>query len=410
MDRTFGQELRRLRLRRSLSLGELAELVHYSKGHLSKIENGRVTPIAPLARACDSALSADGRLIALAATDTRPGPPPELPADTAWTQHLHPDGSGIIEISGSPGPPIVTYPAVAGFATDPIAGLAAVFDELRRLGRSTSPSMVLPMVAAQNHVATAAARRGSAGNRPLLLHAARTAEFAGWMAQECGNDIGAAWWTERAVDQAASAGDTSMASYALVRRAVLSLYRADSSATTGLTEQVLGDSAIDPRIRWLAALGAAQGYAIGADAANTMRALERAGELWDHVHRAGTDDPLGPAALHGRSLLIEAWCHYDLGNLEAAARLFASGMSAASGQSDRDRARFGTRQALVHAAMGDVDRACELIEPLLDVVRAVDSVTVRLDLHDFARTVGRFPDHPVVHRISTPLRDALNRR
>lgn len=61
---TFGEELRWVRRARGVSLRDLGLLVHYSKGHLSKLENN-VTPASlDLAEACDSALRADGRLIA----------------------------------------------------------------------------------------------------------------------------------------------------------------------------------------------------------------------------------------------------------------------------------------------------------------------------------------------------------
>lgn len=45
----FGAALRRARGERGLSLAALARLVHYSKGYLSKIENGasRPPPISP---------------------------------------------------------------------------------------------------------------------------------------------------------------------------------------------------------------------------------------------------------------------------------------------------------------------------------------------------------------------------
>lgn len=57
--------MRRLRSERELSLAGLSRLVHYSKGYLSKIENGD-KPVTPdVARRCDEALAADGALLAL---------------------------------------------------------------------------------------------------------------------------------------------------------------------------------------------------------------------------------------------------------------------------------------------------------------------------------------------------------
>jgi len=61
---SFGAELRRLRRLRGLSLSQLAELVHYSRGYLSRLENGRQAASREVARACDRVLGAGGALLA----------------------------------------------------------------------------------------------------------------------------------------------------------------------------------------------------------------------------------------------------------------------------------------------------------------------------------------------------------
>ncbi|WP_232376335.1 helix-turn-helix domain-containing protein [Amycolatopsis aidingensis] len=61
----FADRLRRLRRARGLSLSRLARLVHYSKGHLSRVENGGKAATPELALACDQALHAGGELHAL---------------------------------------------------------------------------------------------------------------------------------------------------------------------------------------------------------------------------------------------------------------------------------------------------------------------------------------------------------
>ncbi|MFJ4091283.1 helix-turn-helix domain-containing protein [Kitasatospora sp. NPDC089913] len=61
----FGAELRRLRHERGLSLTALSRLVHYSKGYLSKIENGGKPATLDLAQRCDDVLRADGALVRL---------------------------------------------------------------------------------------------------------------------------------------------------------------------------------------------------------------------------------------------------------------------------------------------------------------------------------------------------------
>jgi len=62
----FGGELRRLRVAAGLSLRGLAARVHYSKGYLSKVENGRARANPGFARACDAVLGTGGALVALA--------------------------------------------------------------------------------------------------------------------------------------------------------------------------------------------------------------------------------------------------------------------------------------------------------------------------------------------------------
>ncbi|MFD7664272.1 helix-turn-helix domain-containing protein [Streptomyces sp. NPDC059788] len=85
MPQEFGNALRRLRQEKEVSLRTLAQLVHYSKGYLSKIENGEKPPTEDVARRCDAALSARGELTRLLANRT-PGdhcPYPGLAAYTA---------------------------------------------------------------------------------------------------------------------------------------------------------------------------------------------------------------------------------------------------------------------------------------------------------------------------------------
>ncbi|MCK2239165.1 MULTISPECIES: helix-turn-helix domain-containing protein [unclassified Crossiella] len=84
----FGAGLRRLRTERGLSLAQVASLVHYSKGYLSNVENGR-KPVNPgLARRLDKALDAAGELTGLALEDGQRCPYQGLAAfeaeDAGW--------------------------------------------------------------------------------------------------------------------------------------------------------------------------------------------------------------------------------------------------------------------------------------------------------------------------------------
>jgi tetratricopeptide (TPR) repeat protein len=352
-----------------------------------------------LRRECDTALSAGGAL-----RDFPPDDPGAVDLDATWSIELRPDGSGTLGIGASP----TVLPPMPSGSSDLLTCLRPLFDHTRHLGRISSPSAVLPMVLTQFRVASVMAKqRAGTQRRQLLLHSAHTAEFAGWMVQECGNNAAALEWTDLAVRLASDAGDRHMTSYAVVRAAMVSLYSGDSTTTTALAEQVLSDDAVHPRIRWLAAVGAAQGYALAVDHTHSMRALDVAAGLHEAVRRAGDDHPLGPSTLHERPTLIDAWCRYDLGDFAMAASLFDQAISENPEQSPRARARFGTRHAMAYAALDAPDHACALIEPLLDDIRSVDSATIRMDLGKFDSMMRRYRGLSALDGIRPALDSAL---
>jgi hypothetical protein len=80
---SFGEALRQTRMRQGMSLGKLAQLAHYSKGYLSRVETGQRLPSAPLAHSCDAALRAGGTLAGLVTAGSRTWPaviPHQLPS------------------------------------------------------------------------------------------------------------------------------------------------------------------------------------------------------------------------------------------------------------------------------------------------------------------------------------------
>ncbi|MER5431205.1 helix-turn-helix domain-containing protein [Streptomyces sp. NPDC002588] len=67
----FGKLLRTLRTAKSMSLGELAKRVNYTKGHLSRVETGGKRPSRALAASCDQVLNTGGTLARALPDDTR---------------------------------------------------------------------------------------------------------------------------------------------------------------------------------------------------------------------------------------------------------------------------------------------------------------------------------------------------
>jgi hypothetical protein len=61
----LGAELRRLRVDRGLTLGQLGRLVKYSWQHLGAVERGTAVPSEIVVSACDAAVLANGRLVSM---------------------------------------------------------------------------------------------------------------------------------------------------------------------------------------------------------------------------------------------------------------------------------------------------------------------------------------------------------
>lgn len=345
MPPTFAQEVRRLRNERGLSLSKMTDLVPYSKGHLSKIENGQVHPNPEMARLFDNALKAGGHLIELADAPARP-----IPSDHT-TLHT----------------------------------FDAMFDHHRALGHRLSSEVVLPSLRPQVDVLSSMARSADDPGlgRGLWLLAARYAEYAGWMEQERGDDASAAELTKRAVQYAAKGGDPELGSWAQVRMAEFALYRGDAHATVHYARQAGRSRSI--AVQAAAALREAQGYALAGASDRCQNALDRATEL----QRAESESRYGTTSLIDQVAVARAWSFHDLGRHAEAAEILDAQMPLIAPTALRARTRFGLRRALAYAEAGEVDHACGLVADLLDDIRQVRSATVHIDLTAFSKLLSR---------------------
>jgi transcriptional regulator with XRE-family HTH domain len=255
---TFGPELRRRRAAANLSLADLAMRLHYSKGYLSKVENGAKLPSRDLATRCDALLRASGELLAL------------LPAATATPATA--SASDLAEPPDPPGPvvdvggPLGGVPSGwAAAARDPatVAAFAGLLGQLRALGRSWPPALLLPTVVAQTRTLVYVARAAPpAPFGRLFLVAGRFAEYAGWMYQEAGDDREMARWTRLAVRYGQMAGDAALATYADVRLAGAAMYQGDAASTVALARRAAARAGTTSRVRGLALQRQAQGHAM----------------------------------------------------------------------------------------------------------------------------------------------------
>jgi hypothetical protein len=370
-------------------MGELARRVNYSKGYLSKIENDLKPPNTTMAKLCDHALDAGGRLIEAARS-----------ARTLDRRQVLAAGTMVgLALAGGP------RPALDESVLD---GIRASFENLRALGMRTSPVVVLEMLRAQANMVVGMARENPEPIRSrLLLLGARIAEYTGWMSQEAGDDPGALAWTRRASELAKAGGDNEIESYAFVREAGLALYRHDPMSTIDLAQQAQRVGRPSARTRGLALRREAQGHALAGDRYACDSAMDRAVELLSQstsdnrypVLGSTAPDPIG---------LARGWALCDLGRTVEAAEILEVELARLPEESRRNRARFGARRSLAYALAGEIDQSCLTLAETLDDVARVDSATVRMDLRDLARTLGRWRGHRTVREIHPSLSRVLH--
>jgi helix-turn-helix protein len=418
---TFGPRLRALRVEKGLSLTSFARQLFYSKGHVSRVETGVQAPSAEFARRCDAALDAGGELASLVPAGPSESPavmPEDSDEDGVWMMVMGADGTSTFGMVGRRGlllggAAMLTAGAAgrrplragAGESAVDTAGNLLVYrrmlDAVRDLGQVEPPDRVLPIVVGQARALQTLARdaRGQAA-LDLATLTARTAEYAGWMAQDAGDDDTAAWWIDRAVRVADAVGDRDTAAYALVRRALVTLYRGDGPATIDLARRAQADLGVGPRILGLAAQREAQGHALAGDHLRCMRALDLAAERLAAARAQASSGPaIGTAHVLDTITVVTGWCLYDLGRPAEAAAMLDEGVARISADAVRARTRFGVRQALAHAAAGELDHACALAASMITKVSGLGSATIRMDLSRLAASLRRWRTHPAVREL-----------
>lgn len=414
----FRVELQRLRLAAGFSLGELARRVNYSKGYLSKIESGKRRPSPALARLCDTVLDTDGRLAALAGVSASPHEQVEPVRPEVWVLAMAPQGgAGFHQVSRRDllaclGPGVLNLAYGRGRAADcdhAARMMARMFDVTRRLGRSMSPAVVLPMtITLANGLDELCAHASGETRTNVVSLGARVAEFAGWMAQELGDEQAALWWTDRALTMAACGDDRDLQDYVIVRKALILMYRGQWARAADLADRVATNSRCSTRVRWLAAMRVAQGSALAGNGGRCMDALVIAHELSARAQTTDEDTlALGPNTIPDLTAIVTGGCLHDLGEPDEAVAILDAEVPRIPPSSHRSRARFGLRRVAAHIALRDLDSACDHLTGLLGDVERVDSATIRSELRDVDVLLRRWSTHPPVGRLRPIISRAL---
>jgi Helix-turn-helix domain len=378
-------ELRRQRMAAGLSLARLAALVHYHKSYLSRIETGGKPPTRDLALRCEAVLGCAGQLASLVPALPRPAAPGADEANV-WMLSLAMDSSGnfsLVTPASSRPPSSVPAGPVA------IASFTAMYDQLRQLSHCMAPQVLLGMLLAPTQALCTGARESRSSDRDQALSlAAYYAEYAGWIAQEAGDDTRALWLTELAVRLATDAGDQEMAAYGLVRRGLLAMYRGDAAGTIEPAWRARVTTR-SPRVAGLAAQRQAQGHALAGDYESCRRALDAAAGLLAKPVPPRAGPTLGTVNVADPAAMALGWCLVDLGRPATAVPVLRRELAKIPAGAHRSRARFGTRLAVALAESGEPEEACAVAGPALESFERTYSATTRGDLRRLARALDR---------------------
>jgi hypothetical protein len=300
--------------------------------------------------------------------------------------------------------PMEQFGLTASEGPDRIAPWVDLHTHVRRLGQSDPPAAIVPLCTAAVDAlhGIAVALRTPDRERALIL-ASRFSVFGGWMMQEAGDDKSALSWTAAAVDLAASAGDTSLAAYAMVRHGLIHLNANRPAETVALAQQAQKGTS-DSWVRALALLREAQGLARLGDVPGCLRALDLASELFEAADAVGESSMrVGTSNLSNPAEAARAWCLHDLDRSAQAADILENELRAMPKHAVRARTRWGARLALALASIREVERAVVVLETVLPAVAAVDSWTIRLDLRRTSAVLRRWHKDPHVRRIMPAL-------
>lgn len=386
-----GEALRALRDAAGVSLGQLVTLSDYSKGHLSRVENG-LRPASPRLVRLYESLSA--RSIEFAISRPSPAPAESQPtsitvesyggeirrarteralslrqlAELSGVSHtyickietgqmlgtpyvalrldkalrrwgslvdfhqrearLAPDGFQI------PDPSILSAEVSQRSQDDAEAGLASArLETLRRHRHLQGPRSVLPQVVSRLvglHAAAAASPSRAASIRSVE---ARYAEYLSWLAEEVSDTDAMRSWTAMAVQLGREYGDRRVAQYAAIRRSATALRAGSSAEALALTRLVLSDSGLTSRLRGLALHHEAKAHARRGDSDGFRRTMDAYYALADGADAPPTGEwEWGPPldSLVTSSGLVEATGLMELGDYRGAAELFAAALPSAS--------------------------------------------------------------------------------
>ncbi|MFD8258670.1 hypothetical protein ACFV19_06910 [Streptomyces griseoluteus] len=215
-----------------------------------------------------------------------------------------------------------------------------------------------------------------------LVLAARYAESAAWLHEDCAADeSGAAqatYWTNQAMAWAVEASDDVMTAWTLFRRAQQATATGHAAPTISLSRAVQRyDHVLTPQMRAAALQQEAHGYALAGEEVACHRLIDQAEAFAARPEsagdgRSGHGDFATPAYLEGQ----RANCWLLLGRSDRAVPILSTALADMPQVYLRDHGLLHARLATAHARTGDLDQGVDHARQALVVARSGGSTRI----------------------------------
>ena len=378
----LGAELRRLRLDRGLTLGELGRLVGYSWQHLGAVERGSAVPSELVVSACDTAVLANGRLVSMLPAAIR---------EQARVRHQHEAARRAGRASDLVGARArqvcdqddLDWARLADATRRPsrlstavVEDLELITDRQRRLYHELSSAEM--MVHVQAHVGLLVSLLDSPQPDSLRHRvasaAAEAAGFAAWLWYDLGDLDTMSHCYRQAGLAAAESSNTGLRSYLLGYQGLIARAQGRPDAALGFFDQARQSaqrSVSDPTRSWLTVL-AADALARVGRSREALAALDAARSLLAGQD-SRTDEWMydfdeGSLAVHAGTCLL------TVGRPESAAVAFTDALGLLPSSCERRGAEIQVGLAAARLASGEVEEAQRLTLVSLETFAARGSV------------------------------------
>ncbi|WP_433329851.1 hypothetical protein [Spirillospora sp. CA-294931] len=305
--------------------------------------------------------------------------------------------------------PDTVLPTAAAAASDNVPDVAS-FRQLLTAHQTghhlLAPSAhITSLVQALDELSTARDAAPSAVRRQLRQVQSEYAEHVSWLYREIG-DLASCWrWADHAATWALEAGDTSMASYMMLRRATVALDQDDPDRASDLAQAAWQTKwTTPPALRAAARLYQARAQAMTGTIAHAL--LDKADELLA-IGTRPEDPPYLRFYTADFAELQRATCYMNAGVPGRAVTILQARLTGLPGTHHRDRAIHLARLGAAHAADQAPDAAAIAGIGSLTETRRAGSRHALLDLEQLDHTLTRaWPRQPKVREFHETLQAA----